>query len=75
MFVKGLGSYLLFTVATGILLRIALAEPRAALVLAAILGAAAGALSVHRARQARLTSLLFEDELPTDVTPLRLNAD
>lgn len=75
MFVKGLGSYLLFTVATGILLRISLAEPRAALVLAAILGAAAGALSVHRARQARLTSLLFEDELPTEVTPLRLNAD
>ena len=75
MFVKGLGSYLLFTVATGILLRISLAEPRAALAFAVILGAAAGALSVRRARQARLTNLLFEDELPTDVTPLRLNAD
>ena len=75
MFVKGFGSYVLFTLVTGIVLRLARAGPRAALVLALILGAAAGGLSVHRSRRARVTSLNFEDELPTDVTPLRLNAD
>jgi hypothetical protein len=75
MVVKGFASYVLFTVVTGIVLRLSRANPRAALVLALILGAAAGALSVHRARHARLTSLTFEDELPTDVTLLRLNAD
>ncbi len=42
---------------------------------ALILVAAAGALSVRRARHARHTSLNFEDELPTDVTTLRLSAD
>lgn len=75
MFVKGVASYVLFTLVTGIVLRLSRAGPRAALVLGLCLGAAAGALSVYRARHARLTSLTFEDELPTDITPLRLNAD
>ena len=38
-------------------------------------GAAAGALSLHRTHQAPHTPLLFEDELPIDVNPLRLNPD
>jgi hypothetical protein len=75
MFVKGFGSYVLFTLVTGIVLRLSLARPQAALVLALILVAAAGALGVHRSRHARVTSLTFEDELPADVTQLRLNAD
>jgi hypothetical protein len=75
MVVKGFGSYVLFTLVTGLVLRLSLARPQGALVLALILGAAAGALSVRRARHARLTSLTFEDELSTDVTLLRLNAD
>lgn len=75
MVVKGFGSYVLFTLVTGIVLRLSLARPQAVLVLALILGAAAGALSVHRTRHARRTSLTFEDELPTDVTQLRLSAD
>ena len=45
------------------------------LVVALIAGAAAGALGLHRTRQAPHSPLMFDDELPTDVNPLRLNAD
>ena len=75
MVVKGFASYVVFTMASGLALRLSLFRPQAALVLALILGAAAGALSVRRARQALETSLNFEDELPVDVTTLQLNAD
>jgi hypothetical protein len=75
MFVKVFASYVFFTAATAIVLRVSLASPLASLVLTLIVGAAAGALGVHRGRQARLIGLTFEDELPMDVTPLRLNAD
>ena len=50
MVVKGFASYVVFTLATGLALRLSLFRPQAALVLALILGAAAGALSVRRAR-------------------------
>jgi hypothetical protein len=75
MLVKGFVSYVLFTLVTGIVLRVSLARPQVGLVLASIFAAAAGALSVRRSRRARLTSLAFEDEVPADVTQLRLNAD
>jgi hypothetical protein len=75
MVVKGFASYLVFTFAGSILLRVSLALPLAALVLALMFGAAAGALSVRRARHAQATSLNFEDVLPTDVTTLQLSAD
>jgi hypothetical protein len=35
----------------------------------------AGALRLHRMRHAPLTPLMFDDELPIDGNPLRLNAD
>jgi hypothetical protein len=75
MVVKGFASYLVFTFAGSIVLRVSLASPQATLVLALTFAAAAGALSVRRARHARDTSLDFEDVLPTDVTTLQLNAD
>jgi hypothetical protein len=75
MVVKGFASYVFFTVASTLVLHLALAAPQVALVLALILGAAATVLGIWRARNARLTSLNFEDELPTDVTTLQLNAD
>ena len=75
MVVKGFASFLLFNFVTGILLRLSLALPQAVFVVALILIAAAGALSVRRARHARDTSLNFEDVLPTDVTTLQLSAD
>jgi hypothetical protein len=74
MFVKGFASYVVFTTATTLILRVSLARPRVALVVAVIAGAVAGALSLHRMRHAPLTPLMFDDELPTDVNPLRLNA-
>ena len=74
-FVKGVASYLFFTTAAMILLRLSLGRPRAALVVAVIVGAAAGALRLRRTRDAPLTPLLFDDELPADVNPLRLHAD
>jgi hypothetical protein len=75
MFVKGVASYVVFASVTTVILRISLARPRVALVVALIAGAVAGALSLHRMRHAALTPLMFDDELPTDVNPLRLNAD
>ena len=75
MVVKGFASYLVFTFAGSIVLRVSLASPQATLVFALIFGAAAGTLSIRRARHARDTSLDFEDVLPTDVTTLQLSAD
>ena len=75
VFAKGFASYLVFTFGTTLLLRASLALPGVALVVALMAGTAAGALSLHRTRQAPHTPLLFEDELPIDVNPLRLNPD
>ena len=75
MCVKAFASYVLFTFATGLMLRASLRHHGVAMVLALGFGVAAAALHVRRAHRARLTSLLFEEQLPTEVTPLRLNAD
>lgn len=75
MFVKGFASYVVFTSVTTLILRGALTRPRMMLVVALIVGAAAGALRVRRTRHAQHIPLRFNDELPTDVSPLRLNAD
>jgi hypothetical protein len=64
-----------FTFATGLLLRASLRDGTVASVLTLAFGATAAALRVRRQRHARETGLLFEDHLPTDVTPLRLNAE
>jgi hypothetical protein len=74
-FVKGFASYIFFTTITTVLLRVSLTVAPAALVIASIAGAAAGILSLRRTREAPLMPLMFDDELPTDVNPLRLNAD
>jgi hypothetical protein len=75
MCVKAFATYVTFTFATGLLLRVSLRNHAVALVLASIVALAAGALRLRRARHARQTGLLFEEHLPTDVTPLRLSAD
>jgi hypothetical protein len=75
MCVKAFATYVTFTVATGLMLRASLRHQAAAIALATSFALAAAALRLRRARQARQTSLLFEDALPTDVTPLRLHAD
>jgi hypothetical protein len=75
MFVKGFASYVVFTTVATLILRISLASPPVMLVVALVAGSAAGVISVNRSRQARHTPLIFDDELPSDVNPLRLNAD
>ena len=75
MFVKGFASYIVFSVASVLVLRICLAIPAAAAVFAFVFAGVAGVLSFFRSRHSRETNLIFEDELPTDVTPLRLSAD
>jgi small-conductance mechanosensitive channel len=74
-FVKGVASYLIFTSVTTLILRISLGRPRVALVVALIAGAAAGGLSLYRTRQAPRAPLIFDDELPRELNPLRLNPD
>ena len=74
-FVKAFAAYVFFTTGATLVLRISLAGPAAALVIASLAAAAAGALAIHRMRQAPVTPLLFDDELPVDINPLRLNAD
>jgi hypothetical protein len=58
-----------------LVLRISLARPIAAIAFAAVFSGAAGVLARLRARHAREAPLIFEDELPTDVNPLRLRVD
>jgi hypothetical protein len=75
VFVKAFASYLFFTTAAMLVLRAALAYPPFGVGVALVVAAAAGALAAQRMRWARLTPLMFDDKLPSDVNPLRLDAD
>jgi hypothetical protein len=75
MCVKAFAVYVLFTLASGLALRGALWSPAFALALAAGLGIVAALLRLRRIRQAKETGLLFDEHLPTELAPLRLNAD
>jgi hypothetical protein len=75
MCVKGFAAFVLFTLATGLLLRLSLRHPRVAVGAIVILGLSAAALAMRRARHTRQAGLIFEDQLPTEITPLRLSAD
>lgn len=73
MVFKGFHAYVLFGLLTTAILLVSLGRPRATLVIVAIAAAAATALSVQRRRNAPDAPLTFDDELPTDVNPLRLD--
>ena len=75
MCVKAFGAYVAFNVATGLLLRASLQDHGVALLAALVLCLVAAVLRLRRLRRARGVSLLFEEELPTEITPLRLHAD
>jgi hypothetical protein len=75
MVVKGFHAYVLFTFAAPLMLRLALECPPVAVAIAATVGIAAATLSVRRRRKAPALPLIFQDELPADVHPLRLTAD
>jgi hypothetical protein len=72
MFLKGFHAYVFFGLLTTIILRLSLGRPRVVFAIAAIAGVAAAALSLTRRRNAAAAPLTFDDELPTDVNPLRL---
>jgi hypothetical protein len=71
---KGFAFFVVFTFVTTFILRGALASPSVVVVVAVIVVSAAYALSRHRRRQAPHTPLVFDDELPTEINPLCLNA-
>jgi hypothetical protein len=75
MFVKGFHAYVFFGFVTTLILRLSLDRPRVAFAVAVIVGVAAAALSMNRRRTAHHAPLTFNDELPTDVNPLRLDTD
>jgi hypothetical protein len=75
MFLKGFHAYILFGLLTTIILRLSLGRPRATFIVVAIVGATAAALRIIALRNAPDAPLTFDDELPTDVNPLRLDVD
>jgi hypothetical protein len=75
MCVKAFAVYVLFSLASGLALRGALWSPAFALALTAGLTLLAALLRRHRIRRAKETALLFDEQLPTELTPLRLGAD
>jgi hypothetical protein len=75
MCVKAFASYVVFSVATALAIRGAVRHYGAALAIASIVGAVAFVLARRRARHARDAGLLFDEQLPTELTPLRLSAD
>lgn len=75
MAMKGFHAYAGFVFAATLILSVSVDRPRVALAVALLVGAAAAMLSVHRRRGAPAAPLTFDDELPTDVNPLRLDTD
>jgi hypothetical protein len=75
MCVKAFAGYVVFTFATGLMLRASLRHHAVALILGSTFSVTAAALRRARGRRARRTALLFEEQLPMDVMPLRLGAD
>ena len=73
MFVKAVGTFLMFTTFATAATQVAVQSPIAGTVLVAIAAATATLLVVRRRRVAATLPLAFEDELPTEISPLRLN--
>jgi hypothetical protein len=73
MCVKAFAQYVVFTLVTGVALRASLRAPAVAMGLALVLTALAAVLRRRRARDAKATPLLFEEQVPSELTPLRLN--
>jgi hypothetical protein len=75
MVARGIMAYLIFTNLAAEVLRRAVTSTTAMTVVVLALGTLASVLCIRRMRHAGVITLTFEDELPTDVIPLRLNGD
>jgi hypothetical protein len=75
MCVRGFAAFVLFTFASGLMVRGSLRHTGAAVAITVVLGGVAAIRRARRAAHARETDLTFEDQLPNDVTALRLYAD
>jgi hypothetical protein len=75
MFLKGFLFFVGFTAGGAFAVRAAITVPAAAIVIAAVVFGTACALAARRRSQSRDYPLAFEDELPTELNVLRLNAD
>jgi hypothetical protein len=75
MCVKAFASYVVFSVATALALRASVRNYGVAIAIATVAGAVAFVLARRRARHAREAGLMFDEQLPTELTPLRLSAD
>jgi hypothetical protein len=71
----GLFSFILFTKGGTALARSSLTGRTGAMVLITSLGAIAAVLRRQRLRSWQEATLEFEDQLPSDVNPLRLSSD
>ena len=71
----GLGSFVAFTTAGAGLARLSLTGHRGSFALNGLLFAGVLALRRHRLNKWKNTQLAFEDQLPTEVNPLRLSLD
>ncbi len=75
MVVKGVVAYLFFTNMVGLLLQLCSVSRVVFGVVAVAVAGAAARLAFRRTEDARILMLNFEEEPPSDVIPLRLNAD
>jgi hypothetical protein len=75
MVARGIAGYWVFTSLAAAVLLHTVTSVRAVAVAVAALGTVASLLSIRRMRQAPFVTLAFEDELPTDIIPFRLNGD
>jgi hypothetical protein len=75
MVARGIAGYWVFTTLAAAVLLHTVTSMRAVAVAVLALATLASLLSIRRMRQARFVALTFEDELPTDIIPFRLNGD
>jgi hypothetical protein len=75
MVARGIAGYWVFTTLAAAVLLHTVTSVRAVAIAVLALGSLVALLSIRRMRHARLVALTFEDELPTDIIPFRLNGD
>lgn len=75
MFLKGFGTFVIVPTFATASVRIALAAPVIGAIIVSLMAVSAWLLLRRRRQHASGVALTFEDQLPMDVSPLRLNGD